>query len=508
MNVIQKQVAAAGGSFEDFMMRLRSMDGGDDLYKNLVSLDMLPEVANSFKNVSAEADRTRAAFKAMTLGFRPVQGAASAAALGARTITGGLSGDVPLENVIDVLETGITNAAQGMSFDTFNNALGYAAEQLMVAGDSAKSVEGFGQMFQAIFTAQKQFANATQDAKNAMMKDFMRGSGRAGTIGDRRDALADAIIGNLPGVSKDIKKRLGDVIRNAEIDPEDMEMLASGNPAALDKVMGELGEKIGSQVLPALEDLKSVQEAQAAVAKKLVDSQMKLIAAQSKQIDVTIKANKYIEEFGGAEFTPAMERQAILDKANLPNSGRRDIGSSGGTANEIVGDFKVRRGQIAREQAARTRTEQRAASGDVRAQATVNTPEFKKRGAEIDSITNNEVQTHEALLKTIQAEIKAIEAKTAAEKKEADALLSGSYEDFVDQMAGIGAAAAVRLGDQSVMKQFGRKDFGRGVENLEAQKKAGVRTVNGQNIDSVISQTASAGFQAAGMNYRDADNLA
>ena len=145
-----------------------------------------------------------------------------------------------------------------MSFDTFNNALGYAAEQLMVAGASAKSVEGFGQMFQAIFTAQKQFANATQDAKNAMMKDFMRGSGGAGTIGDRRDALADAIIGNLPGVSKDIKKRLGDVIRNAEIDPEDMEMLASGNPAALDKVMGELGEKIGSQVLPALEDLKSV----------------------------------------------------------------------------------------------------------------------------------------------------------------------------------------------------------------------------------------------------------
>lgn len=505
LNVLQKQVAAAGGSFDDFMDRLEAID--EDLYNQLLE-DGFNDIAKNFKNVANEAARTRAAFKAMNLGFRGVQGAAGAAALGARTITGGLQGDVPLENVIDVLETGITNAAQGMSFDTFNNALGYAAEQLMVAGASAASVEGFGEMFQAIFVAQKQFASATDDAKNAMMADFLRGTGGLGKIGDQRDALADAIVGNLPGVSEEIKGRIGDVIRASEIDKDDLEMLAAGNPAALDKVMGELGEKIGKQVLPALENLKAVQEQQSAVAQKLVDSQMKLLQAQERQIDVTIKANKWIEKFGGQEFTPAMERQAILDKANLPNNGRKDIGSSGGTANEIVGDFKTRRAQVAQERARQTAIRNSAASGDARAQATVNSPAFKKRDAEINSITNNEVKTHEALLKTIDAEIKAIEAKTAAEKKAADALLSGSYEDFVDQMAGIGATAAARLGDQSIMSQFGRKDFGRGVDNLEAQKKAGVTTINGQDIDRVISNTASAGFQAAGMNSRDANSMA
>ena len=64
-------------------------------------------------------------------------------------------------------------------------------------------------------------------------------------------------------------------------------------------------------------------------------------------------------------------------------------------------------------------------------------------------------------------------------------MLGNNIEEFLDQMAGKGAAAAAAIGSPTLANQFGVSDFGRANKQLEEMQKAGVTSFMGQNISTV-----------------------
>ena len=166
INALGKQVAATGGDFNTFMAQLRAANPA------LADLADQKELQQAFDNIKKEADRTRAAFEAMNLGFQGVNAAAAAANLGMTNLVDGFNGEMTrMEQTISTLKAGVTNAAQGMDDGAFEEAVNHASAQIeRLGGDATK----FRENIMAVNQAQKFFVSASESAKEALMADFKR----------------------------------------------------------------------------------------------------------------------------------------------------------------------------------------------------------------------------------------------------------------------------------------------------------------------------------------------
>jgi hypothetical protein len=496
INALGKQVAATGGDFNSFMAQLKAANPA------LADLADQKELEKAFENIAKEAERTRAAFDAMNLGFQGINAAASAANLGMTNLVDGFNGDMSrMEQTINTLKAGVTNAAQGMDSSVFENAVNHASAQIeRLGGDATK----FRENIKAINTAQKFFVSASKSAKDSLVADFKRGAGGPGNAGDRRGAFADAVVGQMDGVGEDVKQRILDALKGADISNEDLDEIMAGNFAVLDKVLADLGDTTLDQVLPALENLAAASEKLASVQRQRLSLEDELASATKRQIDVTLEAAEIMAEFGGPQVTPQQGSQAIVDKLNVTGA---DLGLSqmtSGNADEI----RNRNAEIASRQAEQQKVRMRAAGDDKEAQAEINSPEFKAEEDRLKKAAEENYTATKQLIDQKREEIKIINAKNAAEKKATEALLGNNIEEFLDQMAGKGAAAAAAIGSPTLANQFGMSAFGTANKQLEEMQKAGATTFMGQDIGRVRQNAVGMGLSSAGISPEVARGLA
>jgi len=498
INALSKQVAVAGGDFATFFAKLQAANPG------LAKLADQDELKKAFENVQKEVERTQAAFAAMNLGFQGVNAAATAAGLAVDNLVGGFEGTSnAIERSIATLEAGVTNAAQGISDEAFSGAVDSAAAQIeRFGGDATK----FRENLTAINTAQKFFARASADAKAKLQADFARGVSDSGvsTAEGRRGALADAIVGQMDGVGEDVKKRIKTALEGADISQEDMDAILAGDMSVLDKVLKDLGDTTLSQVMPALKAAAEIQNKLNSVISKRLALENEFAAATKRQIDVTLEAAKIMQEFGGAQVTPQMQSQAAVDRLNVTGAQLGLPQMSTGSADEI----RRRNAEINAQMQAQANDRNLAAAGDTEAQARINTPEFQANEERLKKAAEETYNETKKLIDARREEIKIINAKTAAEKKATDALLGNNVEEFLDQMAGRGAAAAAAIGDPTLAGQFGASAFGTANKQLEEMQNAGVTTFMGQDIGAVRQSAVGMGLSNAGLSGDIVSDLA
>ena len=496
INALSKQVAVAGGDFATFFAQLQAANPA------LAALADQGELKRAFENIQKEVERTRAAFDAMNLGFQGVNAAASAAGLAVDNLISGFDGSSnAIERSIATLEAGITNAAQGISDEAFSSAVDSAAAQIeRFGGDATK----FRENLNAINTAQKFFARASEEAKQSLVAEFERGASGAGNAQDRRDAFADAVVNQMDGVGEDVKKRIKTALEGADISQEDLDKILAGDMEVLDKVLQDLGDTTLSQVMPALKAAAEIQNKLNSVISKRLALENEFAAATKRQIDVTLEAAKIMQEFGGAQVTPQMQSQAAVERLNVTGAQLGLTQMSAGSADEI----RRRNAEINARMQAQANDRNLAAAGDTAAQARINTPEFQANEERLKKAAEETYNETKKLIDARREEIKIINAKTAAEKKATEALLGNNVEEFLDQMAGRGAAAAAAIGDPTLAGQFGVGAFGTANKQLEEMQNAGVTTFMGQDIGAVRQSAVGMGLSNAGLSGDIVSDLA
>jgi uncharacterized membrane protein len=509
IGLIQRQTANSGGSFQDVLNLLKQRDAeqGTNVVATLEREQdeakakgrdsELQRMEKEFNNLAKEAQRTREAFNAMNLGFNNVNAAASAASVGINNLIEAQDGSTSrLGQTISTLEAGITNAAQGISDTDWNSAVQEASGQLSKLGGDPAQIKKFEENLGAVNQAQKFFAQASEEAKAKLKADFERGVARGtGTADEKREALGEAVVNQLKDFAPEVKERIKKAIEGGKLSEDDMQQIVDGNFAPLQNALGELGEQTLSQVLPALQKVKESEEQLFKIQKQRIDLENKYIEAQKKTIDVQMEAAKIMEEFGGAAVTPEMQKQAILDKANLDSAQAGVSGLQTGSAAEFAQRSAETRAKMEELGAVR----KSAASGDRGAQQQIN-PEFEAQEQRLADLAAKEQETIRALIDVKRQELKLVKAKNKAEKDAIDSLLSGNIEEFLNKQAGAGAAAAAAVGDPRLTSQFGFTAFGEATKQLQAQKEAGVREVFGQNIDQVTENAYAAGLANTGMS--------
>lgn len=500
-SALMKQVAAGGGTIDDFYAKLATSN--DKLFKLIAGTEATEE---AFKNIAEEAERTRAAFEAMNLGLQSFNAAVGAYAVGVDNLLRGVDASSPLlESAVATLAAGVTSAAQGMDPNAFGKAMNEVTSQMAEFEGDPDAIKKFEENMSAINQAQRNYADATDEMKAKMRADFQRGMGR-GSSDDQRKILAQSIANNLGDVGDEVKQRIISAIEGMDIDEDALNRFNNeGDISVLDEVLGDLGEDTMKQVQESFNKLIQVNAKLAAITQKIVALEEELVSAKRKTIDTEIEARELEEKYGGRSFSRDEKEDLILSKGNVSSVAGMPKYTDG-SPEEMKARDDFMRGELNEIGETRRLAASNEAGSD-EARREIRTEEFQQREANASRYVDDEIKLRKQLLKNIDDEIKAVEAKEAAEKKAADALLGNSWEEFVDQMAANGAVAAVATGDQRLMSGYSRSDFGRGSKDLETMEKAGVKDMYGVDINDLNKDVRTEGIMRGGLDRESAEEL-
>jgi hypothetical protein len=289
------------------------------------------------------------------------------------------------------------------------------------------------------------------------------------------DQLADA------GIGEEVRNRISDAIKGAEISGDDLNKILDGDLSVLDKVMTELGEKTLSQVIGPLQELAKYEKELVNITKKRLDLENKVVAAQQNLIAAQMEAAEIIAKYGGPAFTPQMQTQGILAQANVQSDAAGVSRLRTGSAAELNQRSMETRAGLDRIAGVR----QRAAAGDEAAQeqlsgeSGVRLQEQEKR---LQELAKSDYDTTKKLIQQKEKELQVIQEKNKAEKAAIDSLLAGDIDKWFEQQAAVGATAAIATGNKELMNAFGAKAVGMAAQDIKRQQDAGVQTLYGQQL--------------------------
>jgi hypothetical protein len=481
LQVLQKQVASTGGSFEDFINRVKDADPALADYIKRQGANSLG-LTKSFENLAKEAERTRKAFDAMNLGFQKVSAVSGALSVGLENyLSSQQAGNINIDNNIRTLQASISNAAQGISDADFQAALGGASNGLRELGATENQIKKFEQNLGAINTAQKFYAQASEQVKNKLIADFQAGRGANLSPEAQKENFAKALTDQLDGVDKDTKRRISEAIAGANIDTGDLTKIASGDLSTLDKVLKDLGETTLNQVIGPLQELSKYQKVLVDLTRKRIDLENNLIASQRGVLQANLEAQEIISKYGGPALTPQIRTQNAIAQANV-QAQRTGIGAlRTGSAAEL----NARSGQIRAGLANIGNVRTQAAAGNAAAQQQL----AGQSGAALEAqekrlleLAKSDYDTTKLLIQNKEEELKLIKEKNVLEKSSIDALLSGDIDKFFEQQAASGAQAAIALGSERLQGAFGANALGAAAQDIRRQQEAGQQTLFGQQL--------------------------
>jgi len=480
LQVLQKQVAATSGSFDDFLNVVKATD--PNLFDILIRQGS-NDVAKSFENIAREAERTRNAFNALNLGFQKVSAVSGALSVGLENyLASQEAGFIPLENSVRLLEASVTSAAQAISDTDFKSALKDASDGLRDLGASEKSITKFEQNLSAINTAQKFYAKASADVKNKLVAEFQAGRGAKLSSEDQKKFFANAISNQLDGFGPEVKQRISDAIQGAEINPEDLnKIINEGDLSTLDKVLKDLGDTTLNQVIGPLKELAKYDKILVDLTKKRIESENNVIAAQRGVLEAQLEAQEIIAKYGGPALTPQLRSKNAIQQANLQAQSTGVSALRTGSGREI----NQRSSQIQNRLREIDDIQRKTADGDKRSTAL----RSGESGAQLDAekqrllaLAKSDNETTKLLIKNKEEELKLIKEKNSLEKSSIDALISGDIEKFFDQQAAVGAQAAVASGSQTLQNAFGARALGAAAQETRRLQDSGVTELYGQQL--------------------------
>ena len=183
--------------------------------------------------------------------------------------------------------------------------------------------------------------------------------------------------------------------------------------------------------------------------------EQKLVAAQSKAIDLQLEGAKVIQQAGGRRLSFQDQLGARANQANLR---LRDAGVGGlggtGTGNIIGASRRLanRNAQL---------NQKVTGGGRVSVDAA--------RGPAISKANDALIQFTRQRIKLIQEEMNIIKQKNALERSAIDALLSGDAEAFFEQQSASAAASALKSGNTALIRSLDASAVGAGLKSLQDQ---------------------------------------
>lgn len=508
VNALARSTAAGGGDFDSFLATIK--DKNKALFDAL-TVEGTNDLKKSFENIAKEVERAKKAVEAMSLRFDNVSAVSGAlTASMSNYMNSQEAGYSALENTITTLEAGITSAAQGLSGGDWSSAVSSASDGLRQLGGNESDIKKFEENINAINTAQKSFAEASEAAKQKFKDDIARGVGGSG--GATRDAVADAV-GNqldMQGVAPEVKQRIVDSLKGAEMSEDDLAQLAEGNMSVLNKILAKQGEETLNQVLGPLKELAKYEQQLTKLTQNRLQMEDKVISAQKNLIEAQMEAADIMAKYGGAAFTPDMQAQGIIAQANIEGAAAGISPMMTGSAAEL----QARSAQISAGLAQTGGVRAAAAAGDKGAQkqlAGQSGANLEAQERRLQALAKSEYDTTKRLIGLKETELKQIAEKNKLEKASIDALVTGDINKFFEQQAAVGARAAIGLGSSRLQGAYGADALGAAAQDIQRLQEAGVQTLYGQQISGpggLAEQGYAAALSARGVTGGAALNMA
>ena len=345
-------------------------------------------------------------------------------------------------------------AAQGALADTLRS-YGASESEIKNTVDSAKGLSA----------AQAGAETALAEAAKTLKK---KGGASANEI---KSAFTDQISGQLDGlnIGDGAKKRILNSVGKVDFSSSEVqEQISSGNyQSIIDQAFGPLSEEVKKQVLPALQERAKQEKVMIDLTRQRIQLEQAAAAAQKKALDINLEAAQAIADFGGRAVTTGDKVNILNKKFDIDLAAAGVRGTGGGTAQDLAA---VQQNILAKSQGLETKQQTAAAATEVPGGGFggVKGVEEDKR-PQLQAAQDALIDYSRQRITLIKEELEIIKKKNALEKSSLEKLMGGDIEGFFKDQAAVGAASALRTGNEALLGSFGATAIGAGFTNLQDQ---------------------------------------
>lgn len=474
LNAMSRDFALAGGSFEDFMNKLKETPETKEIFDILMRQGSV-ELRKNFDNIAKETERAKKAFEALNLGLRAPVATATAASSALSNFTANLEvGSDPVTQSVATLEAAFSEAGQAMDSAAVGSAINDVASTLEGFGASEKSVTKFRENAAAFAAVSANYNEIFKGVKDDFTKADFENLNAEG-FKDKFASNLDEQLKNA-GIGDEARKRMGDVVKNIKLDDEDMKKLRGGDLSVFQKYLNEAGNKTLEEAKKVAEETAKINQQLIGLTKQRIEAERNLVQAQQEAIDLFMEGREVQGKYGGKAVTTQERRNALLAKSNVESS---RLGLSAMRTGDI-GDLRKRNAEI------------RTLFGDIEGRRTAEGGLKLTGGVEADATQQDlqkayktQIETIRGLIKLEEEQLKITEEKNKLEKDSMESLIKGDVEAFFKQQSAVGATAAIASGDQRLMNQYAAEALGAAALDIKRQQEAGVQTLYGQQLAGV-----------------------
>ena len=374
------------------------------------------------------------------------------------------SGGTSFDRSAEVLSVALSSAANTISDDELESAVGVLKQSMRDAGASTEEIEKTVKRFKSLNEFNKRL-----DENSPAFKEF-QAKLKESVLSPKGGTTPENIVKEFgekmtEGMSDEGKKQIMNALEGMDLEGENLQKIMAGDLSPILEAVGGASEEFKKQIVDGIVKQRGAAEkALIASIKSRKTSEDEFVAAQRKAIDTQLEAAKVFEDFGGKALSGEQKLGARIAQFNagaaFSGTGGLSTGSASDirrVAGQIGGNFNTLQSQ------ATIGAQQGAGAFDDRAGAEADNRErLKKQNEALLQFTKQRI----TLLKE---ELAIVQKKNAAEKSALEKLLSGDIEGFIEGQAAAGAGAALRTGDAGLANLFGAGALGAGFKTLEGQ---------------------------------------
>ena len=424
----------------------------------------ITQIDRELESLEKEVKRAKDAFDAMNLGLRGPTATATAMSASMDRFAASLDvGGSTFVSNTEFLSQAVTSAAQAMNPADIKSAINDVANNLQSMGvDPAK----FRTNTEAFIKAQQDYNQAFKNIKDRIKgKDFQ---------GMDADSLKDEFAKELTvGLGDEAKKNLTAIIKNLELNPDEVSSILAGNVEVFGEKLGEAGKKQLEQITKIAQERNKAEQVVIGFIKQRAEAERNLAQAQKEAVDLYMEGRDIQAKYGGMTVSQGEKRSAIVARANAGAGAAGLTGLRTGSAAEL----RARNAQIFG--GFRGIEARRGTEGGMQGRKGVALDETQKN---IQQAQKDQVQTIRDLIKLEEENLKLIQEKNRLEKDSIDALISGDIDKFFEQQAASAAQGAIALGSDVLQRALGPKALGMAAQDIKRQQEAGVQELYGQRL--------------------------
>lgn len=491
LNALGRDVALAGGSFDDFLNNLRESNRA--LYDIVITQDT-NELRKNFANISTEVAKAKKVFEALNLGLRAPVATATAASSALSNFTANLEvGSNPVTQSVATLEAAFSEAGQAMDPKTVGSAIDSVASTLEEFGASDAFITKFKENAAAFAAVSANYNEIFKGVKEDFTEADFKGL-NADQFKDKFASNLDEQLKNA-GIGDETRKRMGEIVGGIKLDDEDLKKLRGGDLSVFQKYLDQAGQKTLEEAKKIAEETAKVNQQLIGLTKQRIEAERNLVQAQQEAIDLFMEGREIQGKYGGRAVTTQERRGALLQRSNVEAT---RLGLSAMRTGD-VGELRRRnaeiRGRFSGIESQRTSEGGMQGVGGVEADATQQN---------LQKAYKTQIETIRGLIKLEEEQLKITEEKNKLERDSMESLVKGDVEAFFKQQAAVGATAAIASGDQRLMNQYGAEALGTAALDIKRQQEAGVQTLYGQQLAGAGGLTeAAAGAALASRGVTD-----